>query len=425
MIFFLYTFLLRACAPLLRWHLARRARIGKEDPARITERYGVPSAPRFDTAPVWIHAASVGEAQSALTVIELLRATRPDMPVILTTGTVTSANVMARRLPANTVHQYAPLDHPDWIKNFLNYWAPCAAIRIESELWPTTLRVLKSRGIKTILLNGHMSPRSFARWHILPATIQQLLRTFDLIVAEGEKSAAYFRAFGARNLHTIPNLKFIADPLPFDEHALETLRASIQNRPVWLYASTHDDEEVLAASLHQKLSATIPNLLTIIAPRHPDRRDKIYDALVPDNLNMIFRSSGLLPQPETALFIADSMGEMGLFYRLSPLAVIGRSFSADGGGGHNPIEAALLGCFPLSGPNVQNLQPVFDAMADADAVQISPTPEDLFIHLRALLQNPEQCAARADAARQMVIRSQQEIRTRLNKYLHEFMGGVV
>lgn len=387
----LYAAIMGRSAPFLRLLLARRARRGKEDAARLPERMGKPGLARPSGPLLWLHAASVGEAQSALILLDALLARDPVLHILLTTGTVSSADLMARRLPPRAIHQYAPLDHPAWVKNFLDHWRPDQVLWMESELWPNMLAAIRERAIPAALVNARLSPRSVGRWRKLRGTIADLLSTFTIILAQTDTDTENFRSLGAGNVVTTDNLKYAAAPLPLDESALPALLGAVRARPLWVYASTHDGEEDLACRLHTALQSALPDLLTIIVPRHPERRDAIMDTAARHNLRARLRSTGGLPQNDDAVYVADTMGELGLFYRLAPVACIGRSFSNDGGGGHNPIEAAQLGCAVIHGPHVQNLQALFDDMNHAGAALRLSGEADFEAQLRRLLTDSLAC----------------------------------
>lgn len=412
MLISLYTLFAWFLTPFLPFFLSFRAQKGKEDANRLSERWGHSSATAFDQAPVWVHAASVGEVLCALTLIDLLRAQSPHLPVLLTTGTVTAAQLSATRLPAQCVHQYAPLDHPAAVTRFLNHWRPCLALRVESELWPITLMALKQRGIPSLLLNAHMSQQSFARWSRAPRTIRSLLNLFKNITAESIESAEYLSKLSGHPVTHLPNLKFIADTPPVEAGEIPRLRSLIGQCPVWLYASTHAGEEDLAARLHSALRVDYPHLLTMIAPRHPARATDIADRLIAQGYNVQRRSADPAAPINltTDIYLVDTMGELGLFYRLSLIAVLGRSFSRDGGGGHNPIEPALVAALPLSGPAVHNLQSIYDTLRTTQDVEICATPEDLRATLHDLLAHPEKAVQRGAHARQTVVALQQQTR---------------
>lgn len=387
-----YRSLTASCAPALRYLLQSRLKKGKEDPERISERQGVASKARPNGHVIWIHAASIGEAQSTLILVARLLAENPKLHILITTGTVTSAKLMGQKLPDRAIHQFYPLDHPDWTTLFLNHWKPDLILWLESELWPNMLTQVKERKIPAVLVNARLSKRSFQRWKNLKSLITPLLNSFNTILCQTDYDAERFIQLGAQNTIVTGNLKFSASPLPFDKSALGQLAALTTGRPIWLYASTHKGEEEMACRVHAILKERHPDLLTIIVPRHPDRRTEIAASCRKFKLNINFRGSELNPpKPEDDIYIADTLGELGLFYRLCPVAVIGRSFSDDGGGGHNPIEAAQLGCVVLHGPNVQNLQEIFDAMNSAGAVMRLQTEGDLIGILQKMLNDGDYC----------------------------------
>ena len=387
----LYTTLTGKSGPFLRFLLARRARRGKEDPARLQERMGVPGQARPPGPLLWLHAASVGEAQSALILLDALLASDPALSALVTTGTVSSAALMARRLPSRAVHQFVPMDHPAWVAAFLDHWRPDRVLWMESELWPNMLAQIKARGIPAALVNARLSSRSVRQWKMAPAMIAGLLSAFDVILAQTEEDAGNFRALGARSVTVTDNIKYAAAPLPLEDTALQALSHALGARPVWVYASTHDGEEDLACRLHGQLRTALPDLLTIIVPRHPERRNAIIATCARHNLPVRLRSAGGLPQSGDALYVADTMGELGLFYRLAPVACIGRSFSSDGGGGHNPIEAAQLGCAVLHGPHIQNFTALYAEMNAAGAALCLADEADFAVRLNLLLRDHGAC----------------------------------
>lgn len=379
---------------LLQKLLQKRLAQGKEDPVRLWERMGQSKLPRPVGPLTWLHAASVGEAQSALILIENIRKARPDMNILLTTGTRTSAESIGQKLPVGAFHQYIPLDHPLWVKRFFDHWRPDLCLWMESELWPNMITQIKERDIMAALVNARLSDKSYARWKWFPKTAEYLIGTFSAVLAQTGPDYTRYRQLGARWAIVTDNIKYSARPLPADEDALKLISAKMAGRKVWVYASTHAGEEEMACRLHAILRNNWPDLLTIIVPRHPNRGEDI-EALCHSHKFRTQRRS-LEPQggpePDTEIYIADTMGELGLFYRLTPIACIGRSFSKDGGGGHNPLEAAQLGCAVLHGPNVQFQKEIYEEMGKADAL-ISLTDERHFLHaLQDLMEKPEYLA---------------------------------
>jgi len=353
----LYAAATSLAAPALRSMLRSRAGRGKEVPSRLREREGFTALPRPAGRLIWVHAASVGETMSVLPV---LRALAAHGPVLLTTGTVTSARLAEERLPAGVRHQFVPLDVPAWVKRFLDHWHPDAAVFVESEIWPNLLRGCDARGIKRVLLNGRISARSTANWRRVPDLARRLLGGFAAIHAQSAADAANFRALGASRVLEWGNLKFFAAPLPDDAEALAALRAQIPG-PVWLAASTHLGEEDLIAAAHAALVADYPDLVTIIAPRHPERGGEVAELCA----NAPRRSLGQAPRPGH-VYVADTLGELGLFFRLAPFAFIGNSLL--GFGGHNIIEPALLARPVLAGPHLENFTEAAQRLTEAAAL---------------------------------------------------------
>jgi len=384
--------------------LRRRTAANKEDPARVDEKRGLTTKTRPKGQLLWIHAASVGESQSALILIEHVLAQSPQLNILVTTGTKTSAAMMDKNLPKGAFHQFAPLDYPQWVDKFLDHWRPDLALWMESELWPNMLRAIKTRNIPAALINARLSEKSFKRWAFISDSAARLLGAFTMILTQTQNDADSYLALGAQNVAVTGNLKYSAAPLPFDKSELKALAGAISRRPVWLYASSHKGEEALACRVHEALKAQIPGLLTIIVPRHPERREDITATCAQHKLTYNLRSQDrALPDAKDDIYIADTLGELGLFYRLAPVAVIGRSFSDDGGGGHNPIEAAQLHCAVLSGPHVQYQQQLFDDMAGADAATILHDEQALAGTVMDLLGNPDKLKDAQESAHDFVI----------------------
>jgi 3-deoxy-D-manno-octulosonic-acid transferase len=388
----IYRLLTYFSAPLLEILLLRRQKRGKEHETRLSERQGIAGRKKPAKTPLlWLHAASVGESQSALALINALLAQYPGIQILVTSGTMTSARLMEKTLPARAFHQFYPLDHPDWTARFLDHWQPDAILWMESELWPNMLQAVKDRKIPAALINARLSDSSFKNWNIFKGAAKTLLETFKIILAQTRRDRERFETLGAASVTVTDNLKYSAAPLAYDAKDLEALKNVTANRDIWIFASTHKGEEELACRVHKALKASAPALLTIIVPRHPERRDDIRKICEAHRLSHIFRGDAKnLPAQGTDIYIVDTMGELGLFYRLALLACIGRSFSDDGGGGHNPIEAAQLDCAVLYGPHVQFQQDIFDDMKSAKAATQIHTAEELENTLLWLINNPAQ-----------------------------------
>jgi 3-deoxy-D-manno-octulosonic-acid transferase len=380
-------------APALRWGLHRRVARGKEIAARLPERRGIDKTPRPPGPLLWLHAASVGETMSILPVLAALP---PEVAVLLTTGTVTSAELLAQRLPdmglmSQVIHRFVPLDVPTWAARFLDHWRPDAAGFVESELWPNLLAAAHRRSIPVMLINGRLSERSAAAWARAPRFAQSVLGRLTAVRARSEADASRFRALGASQVDMPGDLKLAAPPLPVDTNALERLRAQMGGRPVWLAASTHPGEETLIAAAHHALSDAHAGLLTIIAPRHPDRGSDIAATLAAPT-----RSSGS-PVPPGGIWIADTLGELGLWYRLAPIVFVGRSLLPPGGG-QNPLEPARLGCAVGVGPYTGNFSDHIALLREAGGLAVLPGTDELAPWVSALLADPARRCAMGKAA---------------------------
>jgi 3-deoxy-D-manno-octulosonic-acid transferase len=379
--------------PLLRRHLASRAISGKEEPSRIGERFGIAGIARPGGRLGWLHGASVGEMQSLLPLIEALARREPGLHFLVTTGTVTSARLLAQRRPANVLHQYLPLDRRAWAARFLDHWRPDFALWVESEFWPNLLQAARARDIPLALVNGRLSARSLARWRWGGSLIRPLIAGFAVVLAQDETQARRLAALGAQSPQALGNLKFAAAALPVDEAVLTALRQRIAGRDIWLAASTHPGEESIIAATHRALAARRPGLLTVIAPRHAERGEAIAAEFRAAGFTLARRSRNEEIDATTQIYLADTLGEMGLFYRLAPVVFVAGSYRWQG---HNPIEPALLARAVASGPRVVNFQDIFDRMAKAEAVTIV-TEAELAPAIDRLLADPQRAADRAEA----------------------------
>lgn len=369
--------------PVIRAYLTLRRMRGKEESARFGERLGVARRGRPDGPLVWAHAASVGESLSLLPLIERLVLAWPRLRVLVTTGTVTSAHLIAGRLPAQSFHQYIPVDRVPYVRRFLDHWRPDLALWTESEFWPNLIVETQARGIPMVLVNGRVSARSFAGWRRFPGLIRTLLGGFKLCLAQTEADAARLRDLGAADAKCVGNLKFSAPPLPAADTDLAKLRDTLGTRPRWLAASTHPGEEAMAARVHRKLKQRHAGLLTIIVPRHPDRGEEITRALRAGGLNVARRSSGDKIAADTDVYVADTLGELGLFYRVAGVAFMGKSLVPLGG--QNPIEAARLGCAIIHGPHMMNFEDVVERLRVSNAARRVDDEDALAVAIAALL----------------------------------------
>ena len=379
-----YRSLSSAMVPLAPAVIRQRLKLGKEDPERIAERRGLTRDVRPQGPLVWIHGASVGEVLAAAALIERLR--ELNLRILVTSGTVTSAAIVARRFPPDVIHQYVPYDSPRFVARFLDHWRPSLALFIESDLWPNLILSSAARRLPMVLINGRMSQRSFPRWRRVASTISALLGAFDICLAQSPTDAERFAALGCHNVITTGNLKLDVPAPPADPAKLDRLISVTRGRPMILAASTHPGEEERLIEAHKTLAGYFPSLLTVIVPRHPNRGEAITRTIAAAGLRAAQRSREEMPTAVTDIYVADTLGELGLFYRLSPVVFMGGSLVEHGG--QNPIEAVKLGASIVHGPHVFNFTDVYDALDRAGGARKAVTPDALANELGQLLDDP-------------------------------------
>lgn len=397
MILPLYKGLATALGPVIDAYLARRVARGKEDPGRLDERRGIAGRPRPDGPLVWLHAASVGEAVGLLTLIRALRDARPDLALLMTTGTVTSAEAMARRLPEGVIHQFVPADRPAWVRRFLDHWRPDLGIWMESDLWPSLVTEADRRGMPMAIVDARLSLDAFQRWRRMGSLARPLFAGFDLVLAASEDQARRFAALGCPDVRYAGNLKAAGDPPPIDDEAVAALRAATAGRPVWLAANTHPGEEAAILDTHARLTLMRPDLLTVVVPRHATRGEEIAALVRSRDLPLARRSAGEAVATETAVYLGDTMGEMAAFYSAIPITFLAGSFVPVGG--HNPIEPAHCGTALLLGPLMPNNRDAADMLIAAGAARQVADADRLADAIDALLAAPQDAAAMADRGR--------------------------
>ncbi len=395
----LYRLAIRLLEPLVPRLLDARVKRGKEDSVRVDERLGLAGRPRPDGDLVWLHGVSVGETLSLLPVAERFVRERPDLTVLVTSGTLTSATLLAQRLPAGVIHQFAPVDTPGAVTAFLDHWRPSLGVFVESELWPNLILAARARGVKMALVSARITEKTAAGWTRVPGAARHLLAAFDLVLPQDQPSAARLEGLGAR-IDGQVNLKLSGGPLPHDAAAFTALSAAIGERPVVVAASTHDGEEL---ALVQALDALADRLCLILVPRHPERSPAIAAGLTAGGFKFVARSSGQPLDSRTDIYLADTLGEMGLFLRLADVVVMGGSFSAALGkppvGGHNPLEPARLGKPAVTGPDVSNWAAITRSLVEAGGLAVARAPAALSAILAPLLADPDAARAMGDRGR--------------------------
>ena len=392
-----YYQLMRRANRYVERRLTSRLLMGKEDPERLEERLGISLAERPTGNLIWFHAASVGESLSLVELIKRISSSQPDYNFLITTGTITSAKLILSRLPSNAVHQYIPVDTPKAVEKFLDRWRPSLAIWTESEFWPNLISFTSARDIPMILINARISEKSYRRWRFFKKSLKNLIEKFNYSLIQDEKTVKYFSKIGisSNNFELTGTLKEGSAALPHSEIEQVEISKQILNRPVWLAASTHEGEEKLIAAAHRHASKASQGLLLIIVPRHPERGLEIASILTKENFKICLRSRKDKISSDTQIYIADTLGELGLWYRVAPVSFVGGSLVPIGG--HNPFEPAALGSAILHGPYVENFKEIYNRLNVAGAAVKIEEASELGVKLIETL-SPENAAKLAQSA---------------------------
>lgn len=390
-----YRFLMRVAAPLAPFLLSYRLKRGKEDPSRLGERSGAARLPRPAGALIWVHGASVGEITAVLPLIEHFCA--EGFAVLVTSGTITSAELAQQRLPRGAIHQFVPLDVPKFAARFLDHWRPDLALFVESDLWPNLVLASAARRIPLVLLNGRLSHRSFARWRRVPRSIGALLKRLDLCLTQSPADAERYTQLGGQSVAMTGNLKLDVPAPPAEPTELQALQSAIGTRPVMAAASTHAGEEHAIIDAHQRLRAGFPGLLTIVVPRHSHRGAEVAELSRAAGLVPALRSRGEMPDAGREIYVADTMGELGLVYRLAPVVFMGGSLVEHGG--QNPIEPIKLGAAIAHGPHVWNFADIYSALDGAGGARQVDDAAGLAACIGGWLTDAEQRKVATEAGR--------------------------
>jgi len=398
----LYRVLSSLLHPFIPLLLRKRLRGGKELPERMSERVGVSTVARPNTPIVWIHAASMGEVNSVLPLIERITQHFPALTVLLTTVTVTSSQHVASRLPERVMHQFVPVDTPQAMTRFFQFWKPSLLCLVDSEFWPNMLMLCRKYDCHAVVLNARISQRSARRWAKLPATIRTMLGCFSLVLAKSAEDAARLKELGALHVRECGNLKFSAPALPALPADVEAIVQAMGARPVWLTASTHPEEEIKMLDAHLHIREKFPDALLVIVPRHAVRGVQIVEQLraIAPSLTIGLRSAGDVLSTHMDVYVADTMGELGLWYRAIPVVCMGGSFVPHGG--QNPFEPALLGAAVLCGAHMHNFKEFCAPLHDAQALWTVQDTQALAAAIQTLFHEPERVVAMGARAQQVV-----------------------
>ncbi len=393
----IYNTLIRTLYPLvIRSYIQKRIEIGKEDTKRFNERLGKPTKERPEGKLIWFHGASVGESISMLPLINRLLENSPDTYVMVTTGTTTSADLMGKRLPERAFHQYIPIDNPAFTKRFVKHWQPDLVLWFESDFWPAMLSTIKKKNIPLILVNGRISNKSFKRWQQFDFICKELLACFTFCLGQSEEDAYRLRVLGAKDTTCLGNLKFAGLPIPVDETKKKEITKQIGNRRLFCISSTHDNEEYQLGKRLPNLLKDHPDLLVIVAPRHPQRGNDIKTQLQDLGLNVSLRSAEEKITPQTQVYIADTIGELGIWYGISPIVFIGGSLIPHGG--QNFMEPSRLRDAVIVGPYMHNFTEAMQRAQKANAIIQSNDAEEVINTVSQLLDNNDLLEAKRSLA---------------------------
>jgi 3-deoxy-D-manno-octulosonic-acid transferase len=390
----LYAGLTWLVMPLARQRV--RARLTAEGiaPSRLPEREGIAGTARPDGPLVWFHGASVGETLSILPLVERLL---PDMAVLVTSGTAASARILEKRLPQGAIHQFAPLDHAPWVARFLDHWQPDLAVLVESEIWPGMIAACQSRAIPLVLMNARLSQGSLRNWQRFPATARHLFGAFAAIYAQTEATARALHSLGADSVHVSGNMKAAAGAPPYDASVLDQWRDEMNGRPLWAAVSTHPGEEEAVLAAHAHVRTDHPGAVLILVPRHPPRADAIAGLIRDAGFTLSRRSKG--DPPTSDVYLADTLGETGLWFRLAPVVFLGGSLVPVGG--HNPWEPVAAGAATLTGPLRASVAADMDLLERAGAIRTVTDGASLGQAVSALMSDPEALQAMQTRATEM------------------------
>lgn len=356
--------------PVYRFAIRRRLAAGKEDKARVAERFGGTTLARPDGPLIWMHAASIGETQSLMGLIPALLAAQPELFILVTSTTVTSARLLERDLPERAFHQFSPIDTPQVIRQFLDHWQPDVAVWVESEIWPRMLVDTKARGIPMMLINARVSAKTIERWSWVSKTARLLFSKFDTILAQDQSTLTLLEKLELNDvaLCMTGSLKQELAPPLQDVDEIDALEQTLRGRSVWVAASTHPGEEDVLLEAHKHLAT---DAVMILVPRHPERGDALAAQARAAGWVLAQRSKGEPLTADTQVYLADTIGEMGLWYRLSKVSFIAGSLEPIGG--HNPFEPILLESAVISGSQVGNFADVYARLKNTEGAAFADT----------------------------------------------------
>ena len=328
----------------------------KEDISRFQEKYCIYSKKNFQQT-IWFHAVSVGELMSIIPVINKLENNKKIKKIIITSSTISSAKIFKKQKFKKTVHKYFPLDTNFLTKKFINFWKPQVAIFVDSEIWPNMIKNLNKNQIPIILLNARFTKSSFKKWLIVKSFAKEIFSKISIALPQNIETKKYLKILGIKKIISAGNIKYYGEKIILDGKNTEFFE-QLKKFKILCAGSTHHTEEILMSKLHIELKKYLPDLLTIIIPRHINRSEDIINDLDKFKLNVVKHSKKQKISKKTDIYLVDTFGETKNFYNISNIAFLGGSIVKHGG--QNPLEAARLGNYIINGPNIGNFTEIYD-----------------------------------------------------------------
>ena len=355
--FFLYQILITILLIISPLIIIFRILKKKEDGKRYKEKFCFSSKKRINGNLIWFHGSSVGELLSIISLVQELEKNKSINQILITTSTLSSAQIFKRFNFKKTVHQFFPIDSIFFSHKFLNYWKPTIAIFVESEIWPSIFKALGEKNIPLKLLNARITKKTYKKWKRIKKFSNSVFKNVSIAYPQNEETFNYLKKLNVSKIKKIGNLKFIYNRQSKFTKLDKTFLKNINLKKIWCASSTHPGEEIICANAHIKLRKKYKNLLTIIIPRHIHRVGKIVDEIRSLDLNVALHSSRPKKLNNTDIYLVDTYGETKKFYQASDIVFMGKSIS--GKGGQNPFEPTNLGSTVLHGPNVDNFKDTY------------------------------------------------------------------
>jgi len=410
---FIYKLITILLYPFIPLYLRIRILNNKEDVNRINERYGIASQKKKEGKLIWFHAASIGESLSIITLIKEIQK-KNSSQILVTTGTKSSAQLIKQKLNKKITHQFIPLDNPLFIERFLSYWRPSIGIFVESEIWPNLILKSKEKKIKLIIINGRMTSKTFKRWSVFSSVSRKIFSCFDDCFTQNNDSLIHYQKLGVNKACHTGNLKFTSSPNKIDVKAKNKIKKIFEGRKIFVAASTHPGEEDIILDITKEIRSVRKEFISVIIPRHPNRKSFIKNQVLE---KVILRSQSKKIKKDTSIYIADTLGELELFYSIADFIFIGGSFVNHGG--QNPIEASYYGKLIHHGKFIQNFTDVYSILKKSHITKLVKSPQELVRHIQKNYDKPKKLSKK-NRLYKLNLKSQNILKKNislLNKYL--------